>query len=476
MAKTNQINMTEGRLFGKILRFVMPLILTNILQVFYNAADMIIVSLSDEPDAVGAIGVSAPMINLFINIFIGFSVGANVVAARHIGANDRDRVSKAVHTSILVSLIFGTAGGIVGIVFQSPILSAMGSSGKLLELSSKYVVIYFMGTPFLSLTNYTVAILRAEGNTKTPLFVMSAAGILNVLLNLFFVLILDMSADGVALATVLSNVASAAVLLIYLSRDKGPCRFCLKKIRIDKNSLKSIVCIGLPAGIQGALFSVSNMIIQSSIIKVNNMITPSGLDYQPVVKGNAAAGNIESFSYTATNSVYQASVSFTGQNVGAGKYKRIGAVMRNCYMITFLIAQISAGIILIFRNPLLSLYGVSAGEAGSGEAIAYSAAITRMLYMFPLYFLLAFMEVGSGVLRGMGKSFTSTAVSLIGSCLLRIVWIYTVFAAHPTLGAVYISYPISWGLTAIIHFICCTYVRKKLLREGTKQKAITDTD
>lgn len=472
MSKTNRINMTEGPLFGKILRFVLPLMLTNVLQVLYNAADMIIVSLSNEPDAVGAIGTSAPMINLFVNIFIGFSVGANVVAARYIGANDPDKVSKAVHTAILASLIFGAAGGAVGIAFQKSILSAMGNSGRLLELSSKYVIIYFCGTPFLSLTNYAVAILRAEGNTKTPLFVMSGTGLLNVALNLIFVLSFGMSVDGVALATAISNAASAVILLIYLARSKGLCRFSVKKLRFDKTALKRIVYIGLPAGIQGAFFSVSNMHIQSSVIKVNNMITPAGIGYQPVVKGNAAVANLESFAYTATNSVHQASVTFTGQNVGAGKYSRISSVMRNCYLITFFVAEISAGLILLFREPLLSLYGVTNDAAGSGEAIAYSAAIIRMLYMYPMYFLLAFMEVGSGILRGLGKSMTSTTVSLIGSCVFRIVWIFTVFAAHPTLGVIYVSYPISWGLTALIHFICCTAVRKKLLRRqnGKKEK------
>lgn len=471
MSKARQIDMTEGPLFGKLLRFVMPLMLTNILQVLYNAADMIIVSFSSEPDAVGAIGTTAPMINLFVNIFIGFSVGANVVTARYIGANNRERTSAAVHTAILVSLIFGAAGGAVGIAFQKPILSAMGGSGSFLELSSKYVIIYFCAAPFLSLTNYAVAILRAEGNTKTPLFVMSGTGLLNVALNLFFVLCLGMSVDGVALATAISNAVSAIILLVFLSRDKGLCRFSVKKLKPDKKALKNIIYIGLPAGIQGALFSLSNMIIQSSVIKVNNMITPAGITYQPVVKGNAATANLESFAYTATNSVHQASVTFTGQNVGAGKYKRVGLVMRNCYLITFFVAELSAGLILLFRNPLLSLYGVVPGAEGSGEAIAYSAAVTRMLYMYPLYFLLAFMEVGSGVLRGLGKSMTSTTVSLIGSCLLRIVWICTVFAAHPSLEIIYVSYPISWGLTALIHFICCTAVRKKLLiRQNEKEK------
>lgn len=464
MSKTNQINMTEGPLFGKILRFVLPLMLTNILQVLYNAADMIIVGLSNEPDSVGAIGTTTAMINLFINIFIGFSVGANVVVARYIGANAQDRVSKAVHTAILASLIFGTSGGVIAIAFQKPILSVMGISGKLLELSSKYVIIYFLGAPFLSLTNYAVAILRAEGDTKTPLFVMTGTGLLNVALNLFFVLFLGMSVEGVALATTIANAASAAILLVHLWRGKGICRFSFRKLRLDKTAFKSIVYIGLPAGIQGALFSLSNMLIQSSIIKVNNMMTPDGINYQPVVKGNSAVANLEGFAYTATNSVYQASITFTGQNMGAKKYNRIGSVMRNCYLITFFVAEISAGLILLFRNPLLSLYGVVNGAASTGEAIAYSAAITRLLYMFPPYFTLAFMEVGSGILRGLGKSATSTIVSLIGSCLFRVVWIFTVFAARPTLGIIYVSYPISWAMTALIHFLCSTAVRKKLLR------------
>ena len=473
MGNNQKINMTEGPLFGKILKFVLPLMLTNILQVLYNAADMVIVSLSSEPDAVGAIGTTTAMINLFINIFIGFSVGANVVVARYIGANAQDRVSKAVHTAILASLIFGTAGGIIGIAFHKPILSIMGISGKLLELSSKYVVIYFLGAPFLSLTNYAVAILRAEGDTKTPLFVMTGTGLLNVALNLFFVLSISMSVEGVALATTIANAASAAILLVRLSRSKGICRFFFKKLRLDKTSLKNIVYIGLPAGIQGALFSVSNMLIQSSIIKVNNILTPAGINYQPVVKGNAAVANLEGFAYTATNSVYQASITFTGQNMGAKKYNRIGLVMRNCYLITFFVAEISAGLILLFRNPLLSLYGVVKGAQGTGEAIAYSAAITRLLYMFPAYFTLAFMEVGSGILRGLGKSATSTVVSLIGSCLFRIVWIFTVFAARPTLGIIYVSYPISWAMIALIHFLCSTAVRKKLL---LTQKATEKTE
>ena len=271
----SKINMTEGPLFGKILKFVLPLMVTNLLQVFYNAADMIIVSLSHEPNAVGAIGLTAPMINLFVNIFIGFSVGANVVVARNIGIGDQKNVSRAVHTSICVSVIFGIVGGLIGILSTRPILIIMGNSGNMLQLAVKYVTIYFIGTPFLSVTNYVVAILRGEGDTKTPLFVMSGTGLLNVLLNLFFVLVCGLSVEGVALATTIANAASAVILLTCLARKKSDCKFSFKKLKIDKTALISIIQIGLPAGIQGALFSLSNLIIQSSIIKVNNMVTPT---------------------------------------------------------------------------------------------------------------------------------------------------------------------------------------------------------
>lgn len=464
MNRPKAINMTEGPLFAKILSFVLPTMFTNLLQVFYNAADMIVVNLSGEADAVGAIGCSAPFVTLFVNIFIGFAVGANVVAANYIGAENHSEVSKTVHTAILISVIFGTAFGAIGIAGCRPALAAMGNSGKLLDLSVTYVTVYFIGAPFISLTNYIVAILRAKGDTVTPFFVMSGSGLLNVLLNLLFVLAFGMSVDGVALATSVSNAVSAAVLLAHLSRLNDDCRFSLKNLRIDGSAFAKIIHIGFPAAVQGALFSLSNIIIQSSIIKVNNIVTPAGIDYQPVVKGNAATSNLEGFVYTSTNSVYQASVAFTGQNVGAEKYNRIAPVMRDCYFLTFLIAEIVTVTIILLRTPLLSLYGIAPGAAGSGEAIAFETAVTRMNYMLIPYSLLAFMEVGSGVLRGLGKSVTSTVVSLIGSCVLRIVWIYTVFAANPTLESIYISYPISWGITAIIHFVCCTAVRTRMIK------------
>ena len=463
--------MTEGPLLGKILLFVLPLALTNLLQVLYNAADMVVVSLSREPDAVGAIGTTGAFINLILNIFIGFSVGANVVVARHLGSGNAEKASRAVHTSICMSVLFGVAGTVVGLLVTRPVLAAMGNTGKLLDLAVRYTIIYFIGVPFSSLANYAIAILRAKGDTRTPLYILTATGLLNVGLNFFFVLALDMSVDGVAYATSISNAVSAVLLVICLSKEKGACRFSFRKLGMDRSAFGDILYVGLPAGLQGALFSLSNMLIQSSILQVNNTMCPADSAYQPVVKGNAAASNLENFAYTATNSVHQASVTFTSQNVGAEKYERVSRVMKCCYFVTFLIAVVMSGIVLLLREPLLALYGVKAGADGSLDSIAMSTAVTRMLYMLTTYFLCSFMEVGSGVLRGLGKSVTSTVVSLVGSCVLRVVWIFTVFRLDPTLGVIYFSYPLSWGLTALIHLTCCIVTKNKLIRQKKERDA-----
>lgn len=462
MQKLKNIDMTRGPLFSKILLFVLPLMATNLLQVLYNTADMIVVGLSPEADAVGAIGITGPFINLVINVFIGFATGANVVVARHIGAGDHSRTSMAVHTSLIMSVIFGVIGGAIGIAVSRPVLTLMEARGKLLDLSTLYTQIYFASAPFISVTNCAISIFRAKGDTKTPLFVLTASGLINVALNLLFVLALGRSADGVALATSISNVVSSFVLVFLLSREKGACRFSFRNLLIDKGSFIDILRIGLPAGIQGSLFSLSNMIIQSSILQVNNAVCPPDSAFQPVVKGSAATSNLENFIYTATNSVYQASITFTSQNVGAGKFERIKKVMKCCYFLTFCIAILFSGVMFALSKQLLFLYGIAEGAEHSLEKIAYDTAIERMLYMFTTYFLLAFMEVGSGIVRGLGKSTASTVISLVGSCIMRIVWIGTVFKAYPTLGAIFISYPISWMLTAAVQFIfAVTYLRKK---------------
>lgn len=457
--------MTEGPLFGKILLFALPLMATNLLQTLYNAADMIIVGLSPEPDAVGAIGITGAFINLVVNVFIGFATGTNVMVARHLGAHDDEHASRTVHTSIAMSVVLGAFAAILGIIISRPVLTLMGTTqGKLLDLSTLYCRIYFAGAPAIALTNYLIAIFRAKGDTGTPLIVLSIAGLVNVVFNLFFVLVLHLSVEGVAIATVLSNVVSAVFLLLKLARVEGPCRFSTKRLCFDRSAMRSIIYIGLPAGVQGSLFSISNMLIQSSILQVNNALAPVGSTYQPVVKGNAAAANLESFVYTAQNSIYQSSITFTSQNVGAAKYERVRRVMLCCYLAAFIVATAFSLGLLLLHVPLLALYDVVPGEPGSLAAIAFDSAYSRMLYMLIPYFLISFMETGCGVVRGLGKSLSSTFISLVGACLFRVAWILTVFRAIPTLEIIYLSYPISWALTALAQLLCALLALRHLIR------------
>lgn len=473
-ARKKPIEMTEGALFFKILLFVLPLMATNLLQTFYNAADMMIVGLSSELDAVGAVGTTGAFVNLVTNVFMGFSVGANVAVALYLGAKDRDRTSRTVHTSLAVSVIFGVVGGAIGIALSRPVLTLMGAEGKLLDLATLYTRIYFAGAPFLSLSNYLISIFRAKGDTKTPLYILAASGVLNVLLNLFFVLVVGLSVEGVALATLMANAASAALLLLKLSRDEGDCRFSPKKLCLDRYALREIVRIGLPAGIQGALFSISNMLIASSVLQVNNAVTPAGSEFAPVVKGNAAANSLEGFAYTAQNAVYQAAITFTSQNVGASKHRRVWRVMLCCYLLSFCICSVFSGAIFALFEPLLSLYDVVPGQAGTLNAIAFETATTRSHYTLIPYFLLAFMETGCGVVRGLGKSVFSTVISLFGACAFRVVWIYTAFRATPTLDVLYVSFPISWTLTAAAQFACaCVVVHGMIKRKNNQKEALT---
>ena len=459
-----KISFIEGKIFPKLLLFVLPIMATNLLQTLYNAADMMVVSLSNEQNAVGAIGTTSSFIHLVVNIFIGFSVGANVVVARHIGAGDLERTQKDVHTSLIMALLFGVVGAAVGFVIARPVLTAMGNTGRLLELAVTYTYIYFAGVPFLSLTNYLIAIFRAKGDSKTPLVVLSLAGILNVVLNLFFVVVVKFSVEGVALATAISNCASFLVLLIKLCRDKDDTAFSFKKLKIDKKAFVGIVRVGLPAGIQGALFSLSNILIQSSIVTVNNSVCPPDSAFEPIVNGSAASANIEGFVYTSMNAVYQGSITVTSQNVGAKKLERVKPILYNCYLLTTLIGVIMGGLVLLLKEPLLSLYGVKMGAEGSLEALAMQAATTRILYIVVPYFLCGLMEVGSGVLRGLGRSLLSTVISLVGSCLLRIVWLWTVFPLFPTLKTIFICYPITWALTALTAFAAIMFLINRMLK------------
>ncbi len=464
--------MTEGKIFGKMVYFIIPLILTNLLQTFYNAADMMIVTLSGEADAVGAIGTTGSVITLVVNFFIGFSTGTGVLVARHLGSKNDKGVSLTVHTSVLSSVILGVLGAVVGVIFARPLLVWMGADSKLLDLASTYTFIYFLGVPFISLTNYSLQIIRAKGDTRTPLIVLSFSGLINVLLNLFFVLACGMSVEGVALATVIANAVSGITLLIVLNRDDGPCHFELRRLSIDRDSLKNIIAIGFPAGIQSSLFSISNIIIASSLLTVNNLMVPAGADFEPVISGNAAVANLNSFVYTATNSVFLASITFTSQNVGAKKYSRVPRVMACSLAISMISALLLSTVMFVLHRPLLSLYGVNPGAEGSLEQIAYETAYTKIIIETMSIFVMSLMEIGSGILRGMGKSLTTTIITLVGTCLFRIAWIYTVFAAYQNVVTIYLSYPISWIITGIVQVAFAIVIVKKAINRNRESKAV----
>lgn len=461
-AEEKKIDFTVGRIFPKLLAFVLPIMATNVLQMLYNAADMMVVSLSSESNAVGAIGTTSSFIHLIVNVFIGFSVGANVVVARCIGANDREQTQRAVHTSLIVATIFGVLGAGIGIAVTRSVLEAMGNRGRLLELAVTYAYLYFLGVPFLALTNYLIAIFRAKGDAKTPLIVLSLAGVLNVLLNLFFVVVVKFSVEGVAIATAAANVFSFVVLLVKLRKDQDFTTFSWKRLKIERKSFREIVRVGLPAAIQSALFALSNMLIQSSVVTVNNNLCPPDVDYQPVVNGNAASANLDAFVYTSMNAVYQGAITFVSQNMGAKKLKRVKPIMYNSFLLVTIIGLTVSGLIILLKTPLLALYGIVPGVEGSLEALAMQTATTRMRFVCAPYFLCGLMEVCTAVLRGLGKSLTSTIIALVGSCLLRVVWLLTAFPLLQTLEMIFICYPLSWLLTTIVAFCVIQILLKKL--------------
>ncbi|MBO4279446.1 MAG: MATE family efflux transporter [Spirochaetales bacterium] len=452
-AARREMDILHGPIFSKIMAFVIPLMLTNMLQSLYNAADMIIVGLSGVEGALGAIGTTSAMVAMVINLFAGFAVGANIMVARAIGEGNRDKASDAVHTSVAVSIISSLITMTLGLFISRPLLAALGDQGHILELACLYTRIYFLGNPFIAATNFFISIFRAKGDTRTPLVVLTGTGVLNVILNLVFVLGFGMSVDGVSLATLISNLVSMLILGSLLHRDKGFCHFEIRKIRIEKYAFKGIIYNGLPAGVQGALFSLSNMLIQSSIIRINNITCPGGSD---VIDGNAAGANIESFAYVTANSVTQAAVTFTSQHYGVKSTERMGKVLANCYLASFLVCEVVSIVILLSRSFLIGLYSLTPVAAG--------VAGTRLTVMLCAYFTLGAMDTGSGLVRGMNKSSISTIVSLLGSCVLRIIWIYTVVAAHPSLVLVYLSYPISWTITGLCHFIVAMSLKKKFVR------------
>lgn len=442
-----EIDMCNGPLFGKILMFSIPVILSGILQLLFNAADIVVVGRFAGNQALAAVGSTSSLINLMTNLFIGLSVGANVLVARYYGAGQKKELSEMVHTAILTSLISGIILIFVGVILAEPALRLMDTPDDCIDQAILYIRIYFLGMPVTMLYNFGSAILRAVGDTKRPLYYLSAAGVINVILNLIFVIVFHMDVAGVAIATVISQAVSAALVIRCLMLTDSDYKLTLRELRIVKDKLVKMVQIGLPAGLQGSLFSISNVLIQSSVNSFGSI----------AMAGNAAAGNVEGFVYTAMNAMSQTAISFTGQNYGASKYRRIGKVAFQCLAIVIVIGLVMGNTVVLFADSLLGLYSTDA------QVIEYG--ILRLTMICIPYFLCGMMDAMVGVLRGLGHSVMPMLVSLTGACLFRVVWIYTVFQIYHTLECLYLSYTISWTLTFLTHLICFIVIYRKLLKK-----------
>ncbi len=454
------MDMTTGPLFHKMLVFALPLVLTNLLQMLYNVADMIVVGRFSSVDgAVGAIGCTSSFINLINNFIFGLAMGATVVVSQAIGARDRNGARRGVHTSLMMGLIIGTVCLGIGQALCRPMLVLLDTAPEYLTMSEKYCRICFAGLPFVAILNCALGIMRAQGDSTRPLVILSGAGVLNVAFNVLFVVALGMDVDGVALATVIANVSSAVIALVCLMRDRGMCRLRPGRLRIHRATALKVLAVGVPSGLQGMLFSISNIIIQSAV----NSFGPV------TITAAAIATNLEGFIYTTGNAVANAAMTFTGQNVGARKYRRLMPILLNSYLVTLLLAGAVAAVMFVILEPLAGLY---MNEATSNREAIFEvlriAAFYRLLFM-PLCGL---MECGSLTLRGMGRSTLSMINSLFGACVLRLLWIYTVFAASPEEWVLFLNYPVTWAVTAVIQFICVWRVSRTLIRKAETATAL----
>ena len=441
-----EMDMCSGALLPKILLYSLPLILSGILQLLFNAADVVVVGRFAGNDALAAVGSTSALINLLVNVFIGLSVGTNVMVARFYGAGQKKELEEMVHTAILTSLVSGVVLIFVGLFLSRPALQLMDTPDNVIDQSVLYIRIFFVGMPAMMLYNFGSAVLRAVGDTRRPLYFLLIAGVINVILNLIFVIPLSMGVAGVALATIISQAISAILVLICLMRTKSDYQVSLRKLRIEKDKMLKMIQIGLPAGLQGALFSISNVLIQSSVNSFGSI----------AMAGNTAAQNLEGFVYTSMNSLHQTCISFTGQNYGAKQYKRIGKILLICQGCVIAVGLIMGNGVYLAGDVLLRLYSLDA------EVIAYGRL--RLLYICTTYALCGMMDVMVGSLRGMGYSIMPMLVSLTGACLFRIIWIMTVFRAYHSLEVLYVSYPISWALTFAVHLLCFLAVYRWKMR------------
>jgi putative MATE family efflux protein len=450
-ARKYELDMCNGPFFSKIVLFSIPLILTGILQLLYNAVNIVVVGRFVGSNALAAVGSTTALISLIINLFIGLSIGASIVMANYYGAGRQKDANETVHTAIAMSAVSGIILTVFGVLMAKPLLQAMGTPDDVLEQAALYMKIYFLGMPASMIFNFSSAILRAVGDTRRPLYFLSISGVLNVALNLLFVIAFHLDIAGVAVATVISQYLSIVLILLCLLRSDGCLRLRWRKIRFNTDKLLAIIKVGLPAGMQGAIFSLSNVLIQSSVNSFGSV----------VMAGNTAAMNIDGFVYIAMNALYQTALNFTAQNIGAKKYDHIGRILGMCLISVITVGITFGGSCYLFAGNLLSIY--------TGDPDVIAVGVIRMGYICIPYFFCGVMEVLVGSLRGMGYSVLPMLASIAGVCGIRITWIYTVFALNHTLETLYFSYPISWAITACAHWICFVFIRRKFTLKTIEQ-------
>lgn len=452
--KKNNIDMLNGPIASSIILFAIPMLLSGLLQILFNAADTIVVGRFAGHTSMAAIGSTGSITNLLVNLFMGISIGVNVVVARSVGMKDERGVDRAVHTAITLSFLSGVGLSIIGFILSPTLLSLMDTPSDVIDKSILYMRIIFLGQPFNLIYNFGAAILRADGDTKRPLYYLTFAGILNVILNLFFVIILKIDVAGVAFATIISQGVSAFLVMKTLYKGSGNVKFSFSRLTIDKRKLKDILYMGVPAGLQSVLFSISNVLIQSSVNSFGSL----------AVAGNTAANSIDGFLYTVNNCFAQTNLSFISQNYGAGKRERILPIMKSSMLITVTASLILGTVSLFFGPTILSLY------SGEGEVVSY--AMIRVRYVLTVYFIFAFEEMTVSCIRALGYSIAPMFISVFCICGFRIMWIFTYFASHHTLESLYIAYPLSWSVATVFHVSLLLYIwKKKNPLDGMEKRA-----
>ena len=451
MRKSYEIDMCHGPLLSRILLFAVPLICSGVLQLLFNATDIIVVGRFVSSNAMAAVGSTSSLINLLVNFFIGISVGANVLVARFRGANDFDDAQQTVQTALITAVFGGFVLIAAGLLLARPMLVWMATPAEVLDQAVLYMRVYFIGMPATMLYNFGSAVLRAVGDTRRPLYFLTLAGVINVAGDLFFVIVLGMGVAGVAVATVLSQIVSATLIVLCLMRVDGMCNVNLRRLRFYPDKFRRMMQVGLPAGLQSVIFNISNVLIQSSVNSFG----------ATVVAGNTAASNIEGFVYTSMNALYQTSLSFTSQNLGAKQYHRIDQILVRCLALVLLIGLVLGNGAHLFGRTLLGIY--------SGEADVIEYGMMRLGVVSVTYCLCGMMDVVAGSVRGLGYSILPMLVSLAGACVFRVIWIFTVFQWQHTLFSLYVSYPISWALTISAHLVCYFAVRRRVFPRAPQQ-------